>query len=454
MSKRPRVQEEFITDREHWCANSVQKRDFLKELYPHERDAHCYMDELTHTYFVLGRKYKYSVSAVWKVFFNDFDAAAKAAEMMSRAKKEKLRCLCSSVYNLYMYLVFSKNEVPESKSFWTQVESSASEAVEICKTAERPVSLAITEVLREMRALLSSPGVRSRARKSCYFLAMCAGCCEKELENVWLRNGSLEAFKGTLMHKQAELYLQELGAWQLENCRSHVTMGEMQACPRILARARAAASSSAALRAVASVIKQEVWDHPATQLYLSSFLAQDFSLEFQQVESWMLRHSSLSPFRAEWSIYNEAAEVAGQVDSLWFDESCGELLMVDWKRARTLLTADVRTQAAQAFGAKGRATCVAAPAHPGPCASMFDCAYNHYKIQQHLYADFLYQKYNLKIARMLLVQCHPDLGNTELDFNEVDIEEESGLSARALSAFGAGWRGEAYIASTKSREPP
>ena len=44
VSKRPRVQEEFITDREHWCANSVQKREFLKELYPHERDAHCYMD--------------------------------------------------------------------------------------------------------------------------------------------------------------------------------------------------------------------------------------------------------------------------------------------------------------------------------------------------------------------------------------------------------------------------
>ena len=423
-------------DRQYWCARE-KRRDFLKELYPHERDAHCHMDELTHTYFVLGGRYEYSVSAVWKVFFTDFDASAKAAEMISRAKTEKLRCLTASVYNLHAYLVFGKDLLPDSEAFWAEVARAAREGRELY---EAGAPFGLPEVEAEMRSLLATKGSQ-RGRRSCYFLAACAGCRERELQGVWRRNGGLEAFKGTLMHKQAELYLQELAAWQLEEARSHVTMGELRELrPSVLARARAAAAPATALGAVAAVTEQELWDHPATQLYLSSFLAQECSVEFRQVEAWMLRQASLSPYRAEWSIYNEAAGVAGQVDSLWFDESRGEVVMVDWKRARHLLTSEAKAQAAQAFGAKGRALCPWAPAHPGPCASMFDCAYNHYKVQQHLYAHFLRQQYAVHVVRMLLVQCHPELGETELDYNEAEVEEEADLAGRALRAFGAGWR--------------
>jgi hypothetical protein len=86
---------------------------------------------------------------------------------------------------------------------------------------------------------------------------------------------------------------------------------------------------------------------------------------------------------------------------------------------------------------------------------MFDCAYNHYKMQQHLYADFLRRRYAVHAARLLLVQCHPELGETELSFNEAEIEEEADLGGKALRAFGAGWRRflGTQRASAKSAEP-
>jgi hypothetical protein len=338
-----------------------------------------------------------------------------------------------------MYLVFAKSEVPDSQLFWTSVERSARSGLQVYEAARRALPFQTEDVLEEMRALLAASAAKPKRRRACYFLAACAGCCEQELQAVWERNGSLESFKGTLMHKQAELYVQELGAWQLEQGRSHVTVREMQSLPHVLERARAAATPSAALKAVAATTRQELWEHPATQKYLSFFLSEGSSEEFRQLENWILRQSSLSPFRAEWSIYDEDAAVAGQVDSLWFDEDEGAVVMVDWKRARELLTSDLETQSSQAFGAKGRASCDLAPAYEGPCASMFDCSYNHYKMQQHIYADFLGRKYNVRVARMLLVQCHPELKGCALQCNEAEISQEPELAARALAAFKGGW---------------
>ena len=47
--------------------------DRFQQLYPHDRDADCYMDELEHVYYIHGQRYKCSATGVWKVFFADFD---------------------------------------------------------------------------------------------------------------------------------------------------------------------------------------------------------------------------------------------------------------------------------------------------------------------------------------------------------------------------------------------
>ena len=83
-----------------WACRQTVNKDYLKDLYPHPRDYDCYMEERTHTYFAHGCAVAYSVSSVWKVFFNDFDASIKASEMISRARESGLRSMSSSLYNL------------------------------------------------------------------------------------------------------------------------------------------------------------------------------------------------------------------------------------------------------------------------------------------------------------------------------------------------------------------
>ena len=63
-------------DHDAWIARGKSRgdKDFLKALYPHARDRDCFMEEATHTYYVRSCAYTCSVSSVWKVFFEDFDA--------------------------------------------------------------------------------------------------------------------------------------------------------------------------------------------------------------------------------------------------------------------------------------------------------------------------------------------------------------------------------------------
>ena len=113
--------------------------------------------------------------------------------------------------------------------------------------------------------------------------------------------------------------------------------------------------------------------------------------------------------------------------------------MVDWKRVRKTLDADVFDQKMQAFGKYGLETCSFATDYVGPCADMFDCAYNHYLVQQHLYAYILRLHYGVNIGRMMLLQCHPDVGERVDAFHEVEFKERPELAGRVLEAFVHGW---------------
>ena len=420
----------------------VAEKDFLKMLYPHARDGDCFLEEATHTYYVCESPYKCSVSSVWKVFFEEFDAKHKAKEILQKADVEGVRSFASSLYNLYVYLLMGRRLTPDSAGFFPAVKEALTEAMKSYKEKEWTWCFQSVDYgLAQMKELLAEGCLKPKRCKSCYFLAMQAGCTSTELCTVWEMNGALESFKGTLLHKRAELYMQEFAAWQIEQGRSHVTLGQMKSVPELTARARSAASTEVALRSIAPHTRAEMWNHPATQAYLSSAIGDIDNVEFKQLERWFASNPNLSPFRSEWSIFDEDAQVAGQVDSLWFDEDAGGcIIMADWKRARELLSSSEATQRVQSFGEKGTRWCSFAPGCENPCHNMYNCSYNHYLVQQHLYADFLYRKYDLKVERMLLVQCHPNLGKTEDDFNVAELCVRSDLAQRVLHAFEAGWK--------------
>ena len=71
---------------------------------------------------------------------------------------------------------------------------------------------------------------------------------------------------------------------------------------------------------------------------------------------------------------------------------------------------------------------------------MYHCDYNHYLAQQNLYAYFLERHYELRVARIFLVQCHPEVGLGSDVFHEAPVTYDSALANRMLVAFRDGWK--------------
>ena len=127
-------------------------------------------------------------------------------------------------------------------------------------------------------------------------------------------------------------------------------------------------------------------------------------LEFSKFRTWLSTKLHWSPYRVEWSIYNEDFKVAGQIDSLWVDlDNLNILVMVDWKRARELLTNDENELKRQSFGKMGCSY----------CSHLYDTAWSHYFVQQTLYSYLLATKYRLIVKDLRLVQCHPHVCGSE-----------------------------------------
>ena len=428
-----------LTHRALSCATAkISSCDYLKIMYPHDRDADCVLEESTHTYFVRGCRYDHSVTSVWSVFFPKFESDI-SERMLVKAADRGLFNMESSVYWLYMHLTYCDRLQPDSSLFWMKIEK-ALETAQGFYTGLDSSSFDKDAAREHFQHLSRTDAVHKPIGASCYFLVFCAGYTASDIRNVWQMHGNLESLKGTLVHKQAELFMQELALCQVESKRKHVPLGDALANEYVLRRAREAAKIHAAIRRVAPHVCPEIWDHPVTQRYLRKVLTTDHGMEFTKVEAWLRANPKLSPYRSEWSIYDENAQVAGQIDSLWFDESRpGMIVMVDWKRVRKTLDADVFDQKMQAFGKYGLETCSFATDYVGPCADMFDCAYNHYLVQQHLYAYILRLHYGVNIGRMMLLQCHPDVGERVDAFHEVEFKERPELAGRVLEAFVHGW---------------
>ena len=163
----------------------------------------------------------------------------------------------------------------------------------------------------------------------------------------------------------------------------------------------------------------EVWHHPLTQDFLAKECRCE-STEFKKFRSWLSTKPRWSPFRVEWSIYNEDLKVAGQIDSIWVDlDQNGAYIMVDWKRSRQLLTDERDVIERQSFGQKGF----------GCCSHLYNIPFHHYMVQQTMYGYLLEAKYACIVRKMMLLQCHPHVCGAV--FNEVPLCIDTEL-ARSL----------------------
>ena len=100
--------------------------------------------------------------------------------------------------------------------------------------------------------------------------------------------------------------------------------------------------------------------------------------------------------RTEWSIYSVRYMVAGQIDSIWVDPKTRELHMIDWKRCLKDLDPSEGEQLPERYQRYGKP----------PCDDMLDNKFNHYAVQQNLYAAILREHYGINLSSMWLVQIH------------------------------------------------
>jgi len=136
---------------------------------------------------------------------------------------------------------------------------------------------------------------------------------------------------------------------------------------------------------------------------------------------WKDHGADLEPYRAEWSVFSEDHRLCGQIDMLFRRKSDGQFLIYDWKRSREIKTSN-KFQ-------KGLA----------PLDHLDDCNYWHYTLQLNLYRWILEYLYDMKIADMYLIICHPENGNYKrMRLNRLDDEIEAMLDCRKR-ALEEGW---------------
>ena len=417
--------------------------DYLKLLYPHPRDNDCVMEELSHSYRVHGRLYPCSVSDVVRVFFEAFPRDQMSELCLRNAGERGLRNMESSIYNLVMYLSYGEGLLPGESAFQRRVNDAIEEGRQTYVRCAWEITWSAGEALVTLTNLLGTTNP-PKPQGSCYFPTYCAGCTPQMLAAVWDRNGEVESLKGTFLHKQAELYMQAMAEWQFRRGRRYANLSMLMRDEELMSRVRNVCHPVNVMRSLAAHTKPSLWDHPTAQAFFRTQLKIVWSPEYLRLEAWLKEHPSLSPYRAEWSIYHDTWLVAGQIDSLWFDtQDDFAIVMADWKRSKQWLTSDVDRQSEQAFQRRtGLDHCIHAPDAPGPCRQLYDCAYNHYLVQQRLYAYIVSERYGIIVKKILLVQCHPNIGDTIDAYHEEDVpvDSDGSFSLEILNAFEAGWK--------------
>ena len=147
---------------------------------------------------------------------------------------------------------------------------------------------------------------------------------------------------------------------------------------------------------------------------------QRFVAEVLEVRRWRL-------YRAEWTIYDEGVMVAGQIDAV-FEDGSGALHMLDWKRVRHPLL----PRCGEKFQRYG----------VGLCGHLLDNHFNHYAVQQNLYAAILRRRYAVCLTSMSLMQIHPDV----MGYQVIEVPEWRVLADSLLDAAGATTSSKAPLA--------
>lgn len=138
-------------------------------------------------------------------------------------------------------------------------------------------------------------------------------------------------------------------------------------------------------------------------------------LETKQVHAFWEKYSYLEPFRSEWVVWDEDWHIAGTIDAVVKDIRDDTYWILDWKRVRTGLEADLeatRWGYIQEDDEWLEPVKFWAKKMPAPMDDLYNTKYWNYSLQLNLYRAILEKNYGVHISGMMLVQFHPELGET------------------------------------------
>ena len=133
--------------------------------------------------------------------------------------------------------------------------------------------------------------------------------------------------------------------------------------------------------------------------------------EFLQFRKWwdeFMPDTGIAAYRTEFSIYDEDAKLAGQIDCL-LKTTDGRYVMVDWKRVNP--TPRRPNQPPELLGPDQRAFNNECGVAGMACEKLPNTSFWHYVVQQRLYANILSKHYDIEVDSSWLLQMHPALGN-------------------------------------------
>lgn len=185
------------------------------------------------------------------------------------------------------------------------------------------------------------------------------GSRKRGIAEMWSANGELQSGLGTLMHEQIEKFLNDGSPLE--------SFGE----------------------------------------WVAKALDGRMPPELIQFQEWLKEEVvplGWEPYRTEWSVFDEDACVAGQIDSLWRTPD-GKFVMVDWKRCKDRIHEDERNR----FTPWGN----------GLCSTIPNTNYGHYSVQQNAYAYLLEKRYGVRVETMYLAQFHPN----QKEYNFVKVRD-------------------------------
>jgi hypothetical protein len=149
-------------------------------------------------------------------------------------------------------------------------------------------------------------------------------------------------------------------------------------------------------------------------------------LETEQVNAFWENHSHLEPYRSEWVVWDSDWKIAGTIDGVFLDKRDKSYWILDWKRVRSGLEADLE---ATRWGYIQQDDEYLEPVKPwakkmpSPLDDFYSTKYWNYSLQLNLYREILEKNYGIHIKGMKLVQFHPELGSECRTHNVMRLEE-------------------------------